>query len=398
MTTTSAAGGEPIIVITHEFFPRRGGIATFSEEMARAAAELGCDIEVWAQAARGPEKRDWPFRVRRLPLAGTQDPACQVRLAREWVRERRRLSGATVYLPEPGPMLTLMALQFVRSLQPRRLLLTFHGSEILRFSRNPVRRWLARRLIGSAARVSTLSIYTRNLLLRHFPIAAGRVVHTPGALRSDVVVAASASARAGAVPGMEIGGSLAPEKGKLVVLTVGRLHPRKGQLVTLRALQSLPPELRERIEYWIVGTAGRGGYAAELHAAAAASMHPVVRFLGEVADAELARVYGRADIFAMTSLDLPASVEGFGLAYLEASAHGLPIVAHDVGGVSEAVLEGTTGLLVRPGMAGELAAALEKLVGDAALRQRLGSAGREWAMRCRWTDAARTLFTFEPRP
>ena len=60
-------------------------------------------------------------------------------------------------------------------------------------------------------------------------------------------------------------------KDKIVVLTVGRLHPRKGQLLTLQALQMLPPEIRSRIEYWVVGGQSKGTYEGTLRAAAGAT-------------------------------------------------------------------------------------------------------------------------------
>lgn len=368
----------PVFLITHEFYPKRGGIATFAEEIARATANLGYDIEVWAQAAPAEaEKADWPFRLRRLPLKGTHDLACQAKLARELIRHRRSLRQATVYLPEPGPMLTMMLLQFFHAFRPRRLVLTFHGSEILKFARSPWRRALARRLIQHATRVSTLSNYTQELLLAHFPEAADKIYLTPGALRSDFAV----------VPPK-------PEqrKDKIVVLTVGRLHPRKGQLVTLEALQMLPREVRARLEYWIVGGQSKGNYEATLRAAAAAQPDLLVRFFGNLPDEELAAVYDGADIFAMTSLNLERSVEGFGLVYLEAAAHGLPVVAHDVGGVAEAVVDGVTGLLVPPERPAQLAAAFEKLIHDPALRKTLGAAGRDWAMRNCWRESAEALF------
>lgn len=367
-----------MFLITHEFYPKRGGIATFTEEIARAAAGLGYDIEVWTQwAPPGAEKPDWPFRVRRLQLEGTHDPGCQMRLATELVRHRRVLRRATVYLPEPGPMLTMMGLQFFSAFTPKRLILTFHGSEILGFSRSPLRRLLARRLILRAARVSTVSNYTQQLLLDAFPRAADKIFLTPGALRSDFAPASR---------------SAAPLKPRLVVLTVGRLHPRKGQLLTLRALQSLAPETRRRIEYWIVGSQSKGTYEAELRAAAVAQPDLTVRFLGNLPDEELAAIYERADIFALTSVNLARSVEGFGLVYLEAAAHGLPVVAHDVGGVSEAVADGVTGLLVPPDEPARLAGAFEKLIQDAALRRRLGDAGRDWARRNCWKESAEALF------
>src|SRR5437868_15533954 len=93
----SSAAGEPVFLITHEFYPVRGGIATFTEEIARASASLGYQVEVWAQAApAAAEKRDWPFRLRRMPLKGSHDLACQLKLARELIRHRRDLRNATV--------------------------------------------------------------------------------------------------------------------------------------------------------------------------------------------------------------------------------------------------------------------------------------------------------------
>lgn len=371
----------PVFLITHEFYPKRGGIATFTEEIARATASLGFDVEVWAQSAPPlAEKTDWPFRLRRLPLKGTHDLRCQIQLARELIRHRRDLRYATVYLPEPGPMLTMMLLQFFHAFTPHRLVLTFHGSEILKFSRSPIRRALARRLIRHASRVSTLTNYTQELLLTHFPEAADKIFLTPGALRSDFAVVPPKPVR---------------PKDKVVVLTVGRIHPRKGQLETLRALQMLPSPVRAGLEYWIVGGQSKPRYETELRMTASECPDLAVRFFGNIPDDELSDLYEGADIFAMTSINLEQSVEGFGLVYLEAAAHGLPVVAHDVGGVPEAVIDGVTGLLVPPHRPLQLAAAFEKLIHDAMLRRRLGSAGREWAIRNCWKQSAAALFRDE---
>jgi phosphatidyl-myo-inositol dimannoside synthase len=375
--SASAKPTFPLFLITHEFYPVSGGIATFAEEIAKASANLGYDVEVWAQSAPGEAEKAWPFRMRRLPLKGTHDLICQIRLARELVANRRQLRNATVYLPEPGPMLTMMLLQFFTAFRPKRLVLTFHGTEILRFAQSPLRRWLAGRLIRHATRVSTLTTYTQELLLERFPHAADKIFLTPGALRSDFAVVPPREER---------------EKEKIIVLTVGRLHPRKGQLATLEALQKLSPEVRSRIEYWIVGPRNKGNYEEKLRAQAAADSTLTVRFFGNIPDEELSEVYDRADIFALTSVNHGHSVEGFGLVYLEAAAHGLPIIAHKVGGVPEAVRDGVTGLLVTPDRPAELAAAFEKLIHDPDLRRRLGAAGRVWSARNCWKENASTLF------
>ncbi|HEY1847815.1 MAG TPA: glycosyltransferase family 4 protein [Opitutaceae bacterium] len=378
MTQSSAARApSPLFLITHEFYPVSGGIATFAEEIAKASASLGYDVEVWAQSAPPHAEKKWPFRIRRLPLKGSHDLICQFRLACQLVASRRQLRHATVYLPEPGPMLTMMLLQFFKAFRPKRLVLTFHGSEILRFAKSPLRRWLAGRLIGHATRVSTLTTYTQELLLERFPEAADKIILTPGALRTDFAVVPAREERA---------------KDKTVILTVGRLHPRKGQIETLQALQMLPEEVRGRIEYWIVGGCTKGNYEDRLRALATQDSALTVRFFGNIPDAELAQVYDRADVFALTSVHHGDSVEGFGLVYLEAAAHTLPIVAHRVGGVSEAVRDGVTGLLVTPDRPAELAAAFEKLIHDGDLRRRLGEAGRVWAARNCWQETASTLF------
>jgi glycosyltransferase involved in cell wall biosynthesis len=368
-------GFPPLCLLTHEFFPQRGGIATFAEEMARAAAQAGHPVEVWAPRSAAA-KPDWPFPVRRLAVAGTHNWGCQVRLARELLRERRRLRQSTVYLAEPGPMLVWMLLQFAGALRPRRLVLTLHGSEVLRFAHHRWRRGLAARLLARADRISTLTAYTADLVRRHFPAAAGKLLLTPGALRSDFAVVPPAAPRAGS--------------GR-VVLTVGRLHPRKGQLLTLQALQRLPEGLRAGLEYRVAGTEADPAYARRLRAEAARAGFRVT-FLGDVPDAELPAVYAGADVFALTSIQHGHSVEGFGLVYLEASAHGLPVVAHAVGGVAEAVADGRTGRLVPPDRPEELTEAFARVLADGALRQRWGAEGRRWAGRTSWAEAAGALF------
>lgn len=374
----------PIHILTHEFHPRRGGIATVTEEMARAAADLGAMVEVWAPAGPpGTAEPVWPFAVHRLPHRGTHDLRCVLATARTLVRERRRLHSATVWLAEPGPMLAMMMLQGIPAFRPGRITLTFHGSEILRFHRNPLTRWLTRRLIKHAVRIGTLTQYTRDLLCRHFPEAAVKVCLTPGAVRS---VSAPAPNLVAPSP-----------RDQVHILTVGRLHPRKGQLQTLRALIALPADLRARIAYSIVGRTVRSSYAQELRQAATAADFPV-HFLENLDDHQVEDAYAQADIFAMTSIHHGLSVEGFGLVYLEAAAHGLPVVAHAIGGVGEAVVPDETGLLVEPDDPAGLTAAFARLIADPALRRRLGEAGRAWARRHDWRDSARQLFELPAKP
>ena len=98
--------------------------------------------------------------------------------------------------------------------------------------------------------------------------------------------------------------------------------------------------------------------------------------LGFVPHDELLGLYARASVVAC-----PSHREGFGVVCAEAMAHGRPVVAGAVGGLLDLVVDGETGLLVPPGDAAALRAALERLLADGALRRRLGAAGRDRARR-----------------
>lgn len=365
-----------VFVITHEFPPIRGGIATYVEEMARASAGLGYEVEVWAPDSTMADDSQFPFSVLRVRLRGTQNISCQMRMARQMIRDRRRLRKGIVYLPEPGPVLAMTYLHFFKAFKPARMIITFHGTEILRFASRPTARLLVRQLIKRADLVTTPSHYTNQLLRSHFPIAGAKTRLTPCALRTNFHETPAANR---------------PLSDKVVILTVARLHPRKGQHHILEALNRLPRDLQERVDYWIIGRGTKGNYEARLREMANQSKIPVT-FLGMIDNTDLETFYQRADIFALTSINHEKSVEGFGQVYLEASAFGLPVVAHDVGGVSEAVADGQTGILVNPADPDGLTQAFARLINDPGLRRRLGEAGRSWARRRSWDDSARLLF------
>jgi glycosyltransferase involved in cell wall biosynthesis len=107
---------------------------------------------------------------------------------------------------------------------------------------------------------------------------------------------------------------------------------------------------------------------------ATARGHANVHFPGLIRNA--ARILPALDVYAQTSLS-----EGRSLSMLEAMAAGLPTLAHDLVPVREIHTDGSTALLVSPGDRKALAAALQRLVADADLRQRLGGSARERAAR-----------------
>jgi phosphatidylinositol alpha-1,6-mannosyltransferase len=163
-----------------------------------------------------------------------------------------------------------------------------------------------------------------------------------------------------------------------VVLGLSRLVPRKGFDVLVEAAAVLAPR-HPGLEVVIVG-AGRDRSRLERLARRHASP---VRFLGRLPEPDLALVHGAADCFAMLCRDRWAGLEqeGFGIVFLEAAASGVPQVAGRSGGSAEAVLDGGTGLVVdAPRDVAAVVRALDRLLGDDALRARLGEAARRRAV------------------
>jgi glycosyltransferase involved in cell wall biosynthesis len=154
------------------------------------------------------------------------------------------------------------------------------------------------------------------------------------------------------------------------VLAVGRLVPRKGMDVLIEALAGSGHALT---------IAGEGPERPALAALAKARGVPA-RLTGALDVEPLAALYRAADVLVLPS----RFGEGFPNVVLEAMAHGCPVVATTGAGSAGVVTDGADGLLVAPGDAGALRAAIARVLGDETLAARLGAAGRATAARYAW--------------
>jgi glycosyltransferase involved in cell wall biosynthesis len=170
---------------------------------------------------------------------------------------------------------------------------------------------------------------------------------------------------------------------KLCVLFVGRLIPRKGLPFLIEAAKHIVKEFKETI-FVIVGDGPLKNHLRAYLDEINLSGNFV--FLGDVNENVLPALYNCADIFA-----LPSIQEGQGIALLEAQAAAKPVVAFDVGGVSEAMVDKETGLLVKPDSR-ELADAILKLLSSWSLREKMGVKGREFvSKRFSWDICAQRM-------
>jgi glycosyltransferase involved in cell wall biosynthesis len=171
------------------------------------------------------------------------------------------------------------------------------------------------------------------------------------------------------------GGPAGPGTGPIEVLFVGRLEPRKGVDVLLACAPGLLARHGD-LEIIIAGddsvpTLDGSTIRAQFERSANAEVSARVRFLGAVDDDTLLSLYARCAV-----LVVPSRFESFGLMLLEAMMFAKPVVAADVGGMREIVVDGETGFLTPAGDPDALGVALDRLLADPALRERLGAAGR----------------------
>lgn len=157
-----------------------------------------------------------------------------------------------------------------------------------------------------------------------------------------------------------------PAEGPVRIVCVANLIPYKGHATLLGALRRLRPD------GWQALLVGEGPEREALEGAiAAGGMRERVMLLGD-----------REDVHELLSRShlavLPSHSEGLPNAAMEAMAHGLPVVASDVGGV-RSLLGSGAGVLVSPGDERELAEALERLIADPVARAEMGRTGRELA-------------------
>jgi glycosyltransferase involved in cell wall biosynthesis len=134
---------------------------------------------------------------------------------------------------------------------------------------------------------------------------------------------------------------------------------------------------------WSLSVIGDGICRAEVEAEFSRISSERIEWLGERPPAEVPSLLRGAGIYVW-----PGCGEAYGLAYLEAQAAGLPVVAQEIAGVPEVVRHGTTGLLTPPGDVAAYAAAVERLLTNEAERQKLGAAARRFVLDERSLDAA----------
>ena len=353
-----------------------GGIGRYCHELAESSAKLG-----WAVTLFGPKSachspaKDLPAYILRNGVHGPSLGTINVWKSRNQLLEEFLTDTDSVHLlAEPGPILACGLLP--RSAYPKDLRVVLHGSEIERWS-SPMS--IAGRIAARSIQLADTIIVPSEAIAKkvrtRFPSTQNRiqVVHhaLPGFFKAAAV------------------STLETKKdsmiGRINLLSVGRIHPRKGFDQVLQALRGLSTEEKSSISYTIVGSRCKSCYEHELRELAKRSGCRV-HFNLNPSDAELVNLYEQANLFILTSMPRKKSVEGFGLVYLEAAAFGLPSIAYGVGGVEAAVLDKETGYLLTNQGPKSITKQLRAVIHKPEVLLSLGSRARQRALSRDWTD------------
>ncbi len=315
-----------------------------------------------------------PDDLRDLPIYPVLPPVTPIargmifQLAALIPQVRRLLRGCDVIHAHAEPYLPLAA----AAVGGRRLFVTAHGSYVRVEAAYPRYAQFAYQWAFRRAQIGCVSAFTARAAAQSIPGAHPFVI--PNGVDWE---------RFAALPVLNKQGN--------TILTVGAVKPRKGTLTLIQAMAEVRAAIPSAHCQVIGSLELDAGYVASLRAEIERlNLGEGVTLAGRVPADDLMRWYATADVFAFPSISDGWKFEGFGLAALEASAAGMPVVAAQGSGVEDAVRDGETGLLVPQSDARALAAALITLLSDAEKRRTMGEAGKAWARSMTWERAARS--------
>jgi glycosyltransferase involved in cell wall biosynthesis len=345
------------------------GWAHYSLSLLQALQRAGADLRI-ITSRNSPDQPGLPA-TRILPNLTPAEGLILPKLAAQLPVIRRAFQDCDVIHATVEPFAPAAA--WVRGQRPA--VVTAHGSyvQLLPQRRFPVGALYARSL--SQSRLVCVSRYTESVARAALPNAETVVINN----------GVDAERFAQLPP-------LSQPKTGPVVLCVGAVKARKGILELVQAMAPVRDAF-PTVQCVIIGSLNNSAYVAQVQQAITTlGLTQHVQLLGHVPDETLLAWYGAADVFALPSLNIKGKFEGYGIAHLEASAAGLPVIGTRDCGAADAIHDGETGILLsQADLAGTLPQAISHLLSHPDEARRMGAAGKAHAQRQSWDAVAQQM-------
>ncbi|MBC7769913.1 MAG: glycosyltransferase family 4 protein [Phycisphaerales bacterium] len=352
-----------------------GGVERTTLEIAEAINRAGGLALVASAGGRlEPDLKTAGGELIRLPLQ-TKNPLIAIANAWKLAALARKRRVGIIHARSRAPAWSAF---FAARLTGKPFVTTFHG---IYNGRNALKRFYNSIMTRGDAVIAN-SHYTREHILEQYDVAPERITVIPRGV--DLKQFDRAMIKAIDIEITRADWGLAPQDARCVVIAPARLTRWKGQLVLIDAVKMIEARRPGALKVILAGDAqGRHGYVSELKGAInAAGLNEVVMLAGHVAQMPIA--FAASDIAVFPVIE----AEAFGRGAVEAQAMGLPVIATNLGGYTETVVEGETGFLVPPGAAHALAGAIERVVDlGPEKRAEMGRNGRT-RVRAQYSSAA----------
>ncbi|HPQ67873.1 MAG TPA: glycosyltransferase family 4 protein [bacterium] len=373
-----------VLVHSRDFPPDFGGVQTWMERIAR---HYGEEAVVLTRRCPGFEDfdRQQVYAVKRLPRLDWKHDnrllnillramALFLRFAlngiylAETIREQKTDVVHCAYVMANG-----LPMMVVRILTGTPYVVYCHGNEILReVDKGGVRLWLVRLILRLAVRVVVNSTFMRDEIARL--VDPSRIVIAP--LGAD-----SGNLDPTAEPLQHLGGF--DFFGREVIVTLGRIDPRKGHDMIVRALPAIVEKCPHAL--WII--VGEGEHRLHVERMVnEAGLGEHVLFAGKAPDDQLSAILARADLFLLPNRRIGNNIEGFGIVFLEAAMFGVPAVGGRSGGAVDAIDDGVTGLLCDGENPADIAAETLAILTDPELAETMRLKAKERAAQRTWAS------------
>jgi phosphatidylinositol alpha-1,6-mannosyltransferase len=356
-----------VLLVTNDLGPRSGGIETFILGLLEGLPKNSLVIYTSSQKGHAP------FDTQLLEKFGAtviRDRAKILlptpRITRKAVRILKQYKIQNVWFGAAAP-LGLMASQ-LRNGGASNIVALSHGHEVW-WAKIPILKHILQKIIKDVDKLGYLGAFTKNEISKSTTEVNKLVQVAPGI---DTNYFQPKKPNPALIARYQL-------EGRRVIVCVARLVHRKGQDQLIKAL----PSILEKFPDTILLIVGQGPIEQMLRNSARqlGVTHKVI-FTGRVPHSDLADYICLGEVFAMPvrSRFFGFEVEGLGIAYLEASACGLPVVVGNSGGATDAVIDQVTGLLVDGTNVNEITDAICRLLADPAKAQAMGQAGRGWVI------------------